>query len=102
MSYETDFGNIAVREREMLLIPKGVTYRVLMKKPEESFRIIYESVPEVFLVPAEMIETYYRMGRPALTLPSFNGRNCVRDSRGGPIHSHLSRRPVLLRRCDHQ
>jgi hypothetical protein len=66
MTYETDFGNIEVGEREMLLIPKGVTYRVLMRKPDESLRIIYESGPEVFLVPAEMIETYYRMGRPAL------------------------------------
>lgn len=47
MTYETDFGNIEVGEREFLLIPKGVTYRVLMKS-QESLRIIYESGPEVF------------------------------------------------------
>jgi len=52
MIFKTDFGDIEVSEREMLLIPKGVTYRVLMKS-KESLRIIYESEPEMMLVPVE-------------------------------------------------
>src|SRR5918999_1896260 len=66
MTYETDFGNIEVSEREMLLIPKGVTYRALLKDPQETLRVIYESGPEIFLVPVEMIDNYYRKGTPAL------------------------------------
>jgi homogentisate 1,2-dioxygenase len=65
MIYETDFGNIEVGERELLLIPKGVTYRVLMLS-SESLRIVYESEPEMMLVPVESIDEYYGTGRPAL------------------------------------
>ncbi len=65
MIYETDFGNIEIAERELLVIPKGVTYRVLMRS-KESLRIIYESEPEMLLVPAESIEEYYNTGRAAL------------------------------------
>jgi homogentisate 1,2-dioxygenase len=65
MLFETDFGNIEVGERELLLIPKGVTYRVLMKS-KESLRIIYESESEMMLVPVETIDEYYNTGRPAL------------------------------------
>ena len=65
MIFETDFGNIEVGEREMIVIPKGVTYRVLMQS-KESLRIIYESEPEMFLVPVEAIDEYYGTGKPAL------------------------------------
>ncbi len=66
MTYETDFGNIKVKERDFLLIPKGITYRVLLERPQDTLRVIYESGPEIFLVPAEMVEHIYRKGRPAL------------------------------------
>jgi homogentisate 1,2-dioxygenase len=65
MTYETDFGEIEVSERELLVIPKGVTYRVLMRS-KESLRIIYESEPEMLLVPVESIEEYYNTERAAL------------------------------------
>jgi len=66
MTYETDFGTITVREREILLIPKGVTYRTLLRDSQETLRIIYESGPEVFVVPTEMVDHIYGKGRPAL------------------------------------
>ncbi|HVO94043.1 MAG TPA: homogentisate 1,2-dioxygenase, partial [Terriglobales bacterium] len=65
MVFETDFGAIEVGERELLVIPKGVTYRILMKS-KESLRIIYESEPEMMLVPLETIDDYYNAGRAAL------------------------------------
>jgi homogentisate 1,2-dioxygenase len=65
MVFETDFGDIEVSEREILVMPKGVTYRILMKSAD-SLRIIYESQPEMVLVPVEAIDEYYNMGRPAL------------------------------------
>jgi homogentisate 1,2-dioxygenase len=66
MTYETDFGVIDVGERDLLVIPKGVTYRVLLEGPRETRRMIYESRPEIFLVPAEMVEHVYHKGRPAV------------------------------------
>jgi homogentisate 1,2-dioxygenase len=66
MVYETDFGNIEVGERDFLVIPKGVTYRASVNQPQETLRIVYESEPEIFVVPAEMVEHIYRKGRPAL------------------------------------
>jgi homogentisate 1,2-dioxygenase len=66
MVYESDFGNIRVKEREFLLIPKGVTYRVLLERPQDTLRVIYESEPEIFVVPAAMVEHIYGKGRPAL------------------------------------
>lgn len=66
MIYETDFGNVKARERDFLLIPKGVTYRVLFDRPQESLRVIYESVPEIFVVPTEMVDHIYGKGRPAV------------------------------------
>lgn len=66
MLYETDFGNIEVGERDFLLIPKGVTYRVLIERPQETLRVIFESEPEIFLVPAEMVEHIYGKGRAAV------------------------------------
>ncbi len=66
MKYETDFGNITVGESEFLVIPKGTTYRVLLNKPQETLRVIYESAPEIFVVPAEMVDHIYGKGRGAL------------------------------------
>jgi homogentisate 1,2-dioxygenase len=65
--YETDFGTIDASDRDFVLIPKGVTYRVLVQEPQDSLRMIFESVPEVFLVPTEMVEHIYQKGRPAIT-----------------------------------
>jgi homogentisate 1,2-dioxygenase len=62
--YETDFGTIEVHDRDFLLIPKGVTYRVLFPQPQETLRVIYESIPEIFLVPTEMVDHVYGKGRP--------------------------------------
>ena len=66
MIYETDFGNITVGEREFLLIPKGITYRALLSGSQETLRIIYESGPEIFVVPTEMVDHIYGKGRPPL------------------------------------
>jgi len=66
MTYETDFGEVEVGEREFLVIPKGVTYRVVFKRATESLRIIYESGPEVFVVPKEMVDHIYGKGRGAV------------------------------------
>lgn len=66
MAYETDFGTIEVAERDLLVIPKGVTYRVVLQEPSETFRMIYESGPEMFLVPTEMVDHVYAKGRPAV------------------------------------
>jgi len=66
LTYETDFGNITVGETEFLVIPKGTTYRVLLNRPQETLRVIYESVPEIFVVPAEMVDHIYGKGRGAL------------------------------------
>jgi homogentisate 1,2-dioxygenase len=67
MIYETDFGVIEVHDRDFLLIPKGVTYRVVLPEPQETLRVIYESVPEIFLVPTEMVDHVYHKGRPAVS-----------------------------------
>ena len=67
MTYETDFGSIEVQDGDFLLIPKGVTYRVLMSEPQDTLQLIYESEPEIFLVPTEMIDHAYGKGRPALS-----------------------------------
>ena len=64
MTYETDFGNITVGERQFLLIPKGVTYRVLFQSPQDTLRVIYESGPEIYVVPTEMVDHLYGKGRP--------------------------------------
>lgn len=66
MTYETDFGNIEAQERDFVLIPKGVTYRTVMKERQDTLRLIYESEPELFLMPAELIEHAYGKGRPPL------------------------------------
>lgn len=66
MSYETDFGTLEVGPRDVVVIPKGVTYRVLLAHPHDTHRLILESRPEVFLVPTEMVEHVYHKGRPAL------------------------------------
>lgn len=65
-TYETDFGVITAQERDFVLIPKGVTYRALLDEPGDSIRAIYESKPEIFPVPTEMLDHVYRKGRPAL------------------------------------
>jgi homogentisate 1,2-dioxygenase len=64
--YETDFGDVELSERDFLLIPKGVTYRVVLDDPQDTLRLIYESGPEIFLIPAEMVEHIYHKGRPAI------------------------------------
>lgn len=64
MTYETDFGTIDVQERDLLVIPKGVTYRVQLPRPGATTRMIYESGPEVFLIPTEMVDHVYGKGRP--------------------------------------
>ena len=56
MTYETDFGALEVQERDFIRIPKGITYRVLLKEPQDTLRMIYESEPEIFVVPAEMMD----------------------------------------------
>ena len=66
-TYETDFGWIDVSDREFLLIPKGVTYRALVREPQDSLRMILESGPEIFLIPTEMVDDVYHKGRPAIT-----------------------------------
>jgi homogentisate 1,2-dioxygenase len=66
MTYETDFGNLEVKEQDFVLIPKGVTYRVVFSGAQDTLRIIYESGPEIFLVPKEAIDEYYQMGKAAL------------------------------------
>lgn len=37
-----------------------------MDPPQETLRVIYESIPELFLVPAEMVDHIYHKGRPAV------------------------------------
>ncbi len=64
MTYETDCGIITVGEREFLLIPKGVTYRVVLRGTQDTLRLIYESGPEMFLVPTEMVDHLYGKGKP--------------------------------------
>jgi len=66
INYETDFGNLTVGAREFILIPKGVTYRASMDGPQDTLRIIFESGPEIFVVPLEMVEPIYGKGKPAL------------------------------------
>ena len=66
MTYETDFGTVEVKERDFLVIPKGITYRVLVDGPQDTLRMIYESRPEIFLVPTEMVDHVYGKGRPAV------------------------------------
>ena len=66
ITYETDCGIITLREDEFLLIPKGMTYRVLLRNPQETMRLIYESGPEIFVVPVEMVDHLYGKGRGAL------------------------------------
>ena len=73
MTYETDFGVIEVQERDFLLIPKGITYRVFMDQPQDTLRLVYESEPEIFLMPAEMIEHAYGKGRPPLPTSKLQG-----------------------------
>lgn len=68
MTYETDFGDIEVRARDLLLIPKGITYRVLLQTPQDTRRVIYESEPEIFPMPAELIDHAYGQGRAPLPL----------------------------------
>ncbi|MPZ13039.1 MAG: hypothetical protein GEU73_01200 [Chloroflexi bacterium] len=65
-TYETDFGSIDVNEREFLVIPKGVTHRASVRGAPDTLRMIYESRPEVFLVPVEMVDHVYGKGRPAV------------------------------------
>ncbi|NIO07832.1 MAG: hypothetical protein GTO40_07420, partial [Deltaproteobacteria bacterium] len=64
MTYETDCGMITVGERECLLIPKGVTYRVLLNGLQDTIRLIYESGPEISLVTTDMVDHLYDKGRP--------------------------------------
>jgi homogentisate 1,2-dioxygenase len=64
LTYETDFGEIEVRDRDVLVIPKGVTYRVTTRQQQETLRLIVESGPEMFLVPTEMVDHVYGKGRP--------------------------------------
>ena len=66
MIYETDFGNISVSDGDFVLIPKGVTYRTVMRGSQDPIQVIYESKPEIFLVPMEMVEHLYGKERPAL------------------------------------
>lgn len=75
MVFETDFGDIEVGEREMLLIPKGVTYRIVMKSTD-SLRIIYESEPEMMLVPVETIDDYYNTASRRWRSQNSRARNC--------------------------
>lgn len=79
MSFETDFGNITVGENEFLLIPKGVTYRASVEGSRETLRIIYESGPEIFLVPTEMVDHIYGKGRPALNLDRLQRPELLRE-----------------------
>lgn len=79
MTYETDFGAIDVHDRDFLLIPKGVTYRVLMPRPQDTLRAIYESGPEVFFVPADMVEHVYHKGRPAVREDSLQRPKLLRE-----------------------
>jgi hypothetical protein len=76
MTYETDFGVIDVHERDFLLLPKGVTYRVEMHRPQETLRVIYESAPEIFLVPVEMVDHGATRGDRPSTRGGSNGRSC--------------------------
>lgn len=66
LSYETDFGNLSVGPRDLLVIPKGVTYRATLDRPHDTLRLIFESRPEMFLVPTEMVDHVYHKGRPAV------------------------------------
>jgi len=81
MVYETDFGEIGVGEREFLLIPKGVTYRVIFKRPQDSLRVIYESAPEIFMVPVEMVDHLYGKGRPAVKPEKLRRPELLKESR---------------------
>ncbi len=100
MRYETDFGDITVGEGDFLVIPKGITYRVLLDGRQEILRVIYESVPEIFVVPAEMVEHIYGKGRPALASEKIRypeltqgtqpkGEFEVRVKYGGPFSEFL-------------
>jgi homogentisate 1,2-dioxygenase len=64
LTYETDLGDVDAHDRDVLVIPKGVTYRVVMREPQETLRLIFESGPEMFLVPTEMVDHVYGKGRP--------------------------------------
>jgi len=64
MTYETDFGNIEVGPRDLIIIPKGVTYRTTLERPQDTLRLIFESRPEIFLVPTDMVDHVYHKGRP--------------------------------------
>ncbi len=79
MTYETDFGVIDVKDRDFLLLPKGVTYRVTMQGSQETIRVIYESAPEIFLVPVEMVDHVYHQGRPAIVEERLGRPKLVRD-----------------------
>lgn len=79
--YQTDFGDIEVGERDILVIPKGVTYRALLLKPQETLRVIFASHPEVFIVPMEMVEDIYLRGL-------------------GPLPAERLKRPVLRASSD--
>jgi homogentisate 1,2-dioxygenase len=80
MTYETDFGNIEVHDRDVLIIPKGVTYRVLMPRPQTTLRAIYESGPEIFLVPVDMVEHVYHKGRAPVTEDRLERPRLVREA----------------------
>jgi homogentisate 1,2-dioxygenase len=67
MTYETDLGSLSVGARDFLLIPKGITYRVVMESPQDTLRLIYESAPEIFLAPTSMVDHIYGKGRPAVS-----------------------------------
>ncbi|MBM2810807.1 MAG: Homogentisate 1,2-dioxygenase [Chloroflexi bacterium] len=67
MVYDTDFGRLEASDGDLIVIPKGITYRVSMAAQSETLRYIYESAPEVFLIPAEMIDHVYGKGRPAVS-----------------------------------
>jgi len=79
MTYETDFGTIEVHDRDFLLIPKGVTYRVLMPRPQDTLRAIYESGPEIFFVPTAMVDHVYHKGRPAVSEDSRQRPKLLRE-----------------------
>ncbi len=81
MRYETDFGDIELNERDFLLIPKGITYRVVLDRPQDTLRAIYESGPEIFFIPAEMVEHLYHKGRPAIS-PDRLTRPALRTAPG--------------------
>jgi homogentisate 1,2-dioxygenase len=68
MTFDTDFGRLEVGDGDFVVIPKGITYRISMASEQDTLRFIYESGPELFLVPSEMIEHVYGAGRAPLDL----------------------------------